>query len=265
MSDAARVEALFFAALEKEAAAERAAYLDAACGGDAGLRRQVERLLKAHPAVGDFLQTPAPQQLARAPEPPDATQEFDAASAGQREGGTLDFLQPSTRPDSLGRLAHYEVLQVLGRGGFGTVLKAFDEQLRRWVAIKVPHSRLVPRPRDAEPYLAEARAAASLDHPNIVPVFDVGSSAACPCFIVSKFVEGRTLAWRLEHDRPSPQEAAVLVAALAEALHYAHRRGLVHRDVKPDNVLLDAGGKPFVVDFGLALREEDVGQGPRLA
>ena len=86
-----------------------------------------------------------------------------------------------------------------------------------------------------------------------------------PCFIVSKFIEGSTLTQKIKEDRPSFGEATRLVATIAEALHYAHRMGLVHRDVKPSNIIIDPGGKPFVVDFGLALKDENVGRGPRYA
>jgi serine/threonine protein kinase len=157
------------------------------------------------------------------------------------------------------------VERVLGEGGFGLVYLANDEQLVRRVVIKVPHRRLVSRPEDAQAYLAEARTVAGLDHAHIVPVYDVGSTAECPCFIVSKYIEGPTLAQKLKEDRPSAQEDVELVAAVAEALHYAHSKGLVHRDVKPGNILLDTAGKPHVADFGLALREENVGKGLRFA
>jgi formylglycine-generating enzyme required for sulfatase activity len=93
----------------------------------------------------------------------------------------------------------------------------------------------------------------------------VGGTADFPCFIVSKFIEGRTLAGALRHDRPAPPAAAALVATIAEALQHAHQRGVVHRDIKPGNILLDAADRPFVADFGLALRDQDVGHGPRYA
>jgi serine/threonine protein kinase/formylglycine-generating enzyme required for sulfatase activity len=163
------------------------------------------------------------------------------------------------------RISRYRVERVLGEGGFGIVYLAHDEQLHRAVAVKVPHSRLISRPEDVEAYLIEARTVAGLDHPNIVPVYDVGSTADCPCFVVSKFIEGVTLAHRIKHNRPLLAEAVQLVATVAETLHYAHAKGLVHRDIKPGNILLDTSGKPYVADFGLALREENVGQGPRFA
>jgi eukaryotic-like serine/threonine-protein kinase len=165
-------------------------------------------------------------------------------------------------PTHIGR---YRVEKVLGKGGFGVVYLAHDEQLRRFVAIKVPHAKLVSQPEDAEAYLIEARTVANLDHPNIVPVYDVGSTEQFPCFVVSKYIDGTDLATRLKQSQLSIQEAVELVATVAEALHHAHKQGLVHRDIKPGNILLDKSGKPFVADFGLALREQDVGKGPRYA
>ena len=168
----------------------------------------------------------------------------------------------SAPPSHIGR---YRVEKLLGQGGFGLVYLAHDDQLRRLVAIKVPHARLVAQTTDAEAYLTEARTVANLEHPNIVPVFDVGSTEQFPCFVVSKYIDGTDLSTRLKQGRLSLHEAVELVATVAEALHYAHRQGLVHRDIKPGNILLDKSAKPFVADFGLALREQDVGTGPRYA
>ena len=171
--------------------------------------------------------------------------------------------QPVPGEASRTHIGRYRVERVLGEGGFGLVYLAHDEQLQRLVAIKVPHARLVARPEDAEAYLTEARTVANLDHPNIVPVHDVGSTDEFPCYIVSKYIDGTDLATRIKHSRLSIHEAVELVATVAEALHHAHKQGLVHRDIKPGNILLDQSGKPFVADFGLALREQDVGKGPR--
>ena len=156
------------------------------------------------------------------------------------------------------RIGRYQVERVLGQGGFGLVYLAHDEQLQRLVAIKVPHARLVSRPEEAELYLAEARTIANLDHPRIVPVHDLGSTVEFPCYVVSKYVQGTDLAARLKKGRLTFVEAAGMTASIAEALHHAHTRGIVHRDIKPGNILLDSDDQPFVVDFGLALREQDV-------
>ncbi|MGO9915315.1 MAG: protein kinase domain-containing protein [Isosphaeraceae bacterium] len=169
---------------------------------------------------------------------------------------------PAEHPEHIGR---YRVERLLGKGGFGLVYLAHDDQLQRLVAIKVPHAHLVAKTSDAEAYLTEARTVANLDHPHIVPVFDVGSTEDFPCFVVSKYIDGTDLATRLKQSRLTLHEAVELVATVAEALHHAHKQGLVHRDVKPGNILLDYGGKPFVGDFGLALREKDLGKGPRYA
>lgn len=183
-----------------------------------------------------------------------------------------DTVPPSSEsPDESGdvvpiqSLARYKVLRILGQGAFGVVYLAQDEQLQRHVAIKVPHRRFVARTGAAEAYLREARTVANLDHPNIVPVFDVGNTDECPFFMVSKYIEGGALSDRIEQERLSLVDATGLVATIADALHYAHSRGLVHRDIKPGNILLDASGKPFVVDFGLALKEGDFGKGPNYA
>jgi serine/threonine protein kinase len=175
---------------------------------------------------------------------------------------TVDYSPSNEQPQQIGR---YRIKRVLGKGGFGLVYLAHDDQLQRLVAIKVPHARLIAQPSNAEAYLTEARTVAGLDHPNIVPVFDVGSTEQFPCFVVSKYIDGTDLANRLKQSRLPLNEAVEVVATVAEALHHAHKQGLVHRDIKPGNILLDKSGKPFVADFGLALREQDVGKGPRYA
>jgi serine/threonine protein kinase/formylglycine-generating enzyme required for sulfatase activity len=173
--------------------------------------------------------------------------------------------QPEVATEQPQRIGRYRVERLLGEGGFGAVYLAHDDQLQRLVVLKVPHGNLVSCPEGATTYLNEARTVANLDHPHIVPVYDVGSTEEFPCYVVSKYIEGSTLAQRIEGSRPSVAESAALVATVAEALHHAHKQGLVHRDIKPGNILLDRTGKPFVADFGLALKEEHVGKGPRFA
>ncbi|QEH34654.1 Serine/threonine-protein kinase PknB [Aquisphaera giovannonii] len=174
--------------------------------------------------------------------------------------------EPPPRPAGLPRqVGRYRVVKLVGQGGFGLVCEAYDEQLKRRVALKLPHPHLVASQGDAELYLAEARMVAGLDHPGIVPVYDVGSTAEHPCYVVSKLIDGQNLAARMRRTHVTPSQAAELVARVAEALHHAHGKGLVHRDVKPGNILIDGQGRPYVVDFGLALRDQDVGKGSRYA
>jgi hypothetical protein len=122
-----------------------------------------------------------------------------------------------------GRLGRYRITGTLGKGSFGVVYRGYDEELRREVAIKVPHRHRIAQPADVEAYLGEARILAGLDHPHIVPVHDVGRTADGLCYVVSKFIAGSDLKARMQEARPSFAEAAALVAAVAEALHHAHR------------------------------------------
>ena len=168
--------------------------------------------------------------------------------------GARESAEVRAQPQPLGEVpkadlpqhvARYRVERLLGEGGFGRVYLAHDEQLQRPVAIKVPHARLVARAEDAEAYLAKARVLASLEHPHIVPVYDVGSTEDCPCYFVMKYVEGTKLDSRIQHGPIPWAEGAEIVAKVAYALHYAHKSGLVHRDVKPGNILVDARGDPL--------------------
>ena len=151
------------------------------------------------------------------------------------------------------KLAHFHLLEAVGVGAFGAVFKARDTLLDRIVAVKVPRRGQLG-PTEEEYFFRDARAAAQLRHPGIVSVHEVGRDHDT-IFIVSDFIEGATLkAWSSVH-RPTVRESADLLVKLAEAVHHAHDHGVVHRDLKPGNILMDGEGKPHVADFGLAKRE----------
>src|SRR5579859_1430724 len=229
-------ETIFAAALEKRDPAERKAYLDQACGGDAGLRQRLETLLKSHETMGDFLERPALAQAAPA----------------------LAVLQPSTKPGSLGRLAHYEVIETLGQGSAGTVLKAFDEKLHRMVAIKVMAPGLAATSPPRKRFLREARSAAAIRHENVVGIHAVEDQPVP--YLVMEYIAGETLQQKL--DRVGPLEVVEVLRIgqqIASGLAAAHALGLIHRDIKPANILLEDGPLPRVklTDFGLARATDD--------
>ena len=181
----------------------------------------------------------------------------------------MSFSQPRDESEvtrvHLTQIGRYEVRDMLGSGGFGDVYLAFDEKLKRQVAIKVPHEGRITGKNDSLEYLEEARMVAQLDHPSIVPVYDVGGSEETEFYIVSKYIPGSDLRRLLKKKRFGYLESVRLVEAVARALHHAHKCGLVHRDVKPGNILIDEDGAPYVADFGLALSERRLDKGPRFA
>jgi tRNA A-37 threonylcarbamoyl transferase component Bud32 len=246
----------------------------------------LERFPQVAGQLEPLLDTTPPEPPRKAPEEPTAPSPPPTATAGTRircpscnnpiqlaDNRSDEVLCPvcgstfrvqdthlTSTASGMRQLGKFQLLERVGVGAFGAVWKARDTDLDRLVAIKVPHRCRISQFADAESNLAEARLLASLDHPNIVPVLHVGTTEDGLPFVVSKFIQGSDLKERLKAHTFSFAEAADLVATVSEALHYAHRKGLVHRDIKPGNILIDASAKPCVVDFGLALKEEDLGK-----
>ena len=156
-------------------------------------------------------------------------------------------------------LDRFNVIKILGQGAFGTVYLATDEKLNRQVAIKV--SKTKQKDEVVQSFLKEAQMLATLDHQNIVPIYDVGHSDKEGFFIISKFLEGGNLANEIKNGIFDVTRICNIVSSIASGLNHAHLRGLVHRDIKPENILLDNVGNPFIGDFGLALSEEGFGKG----
>jgi serine/threonine protein kinase len=166
---------------------------------------------------------------------------------------TLDSIRRGKDRQCPQRLDHFDLMQHLGSGGFGTVWKARDTRLDRVVAIKIPRKEQLS-PEENEKFLREARAAAQLQHPGVVSVHEVVVKEDL-AYIVSEFVEGRSLDDWLEGQQLTTPEVARICVAIGEALEYAHCNGVVHRDLKPGNIMVDRSGRPRIMDFGLAKRE----------
>jgi eukaryotic-like serine/threonine-protein kinase len=231
----------------REQLADRESRLDAALGAyfaEAAAGRVIDRRRFAadHPDLAD--------DLVRFFDDDDALEEL------------LSPLRPARAPaPAVGTsLGDYELLEVIGTGGTGVVYKAWQRSPSRLVALKALRGGALASADGMRRFRAEIETVAALEHPNIVPLYDVGEHAGQP-FFTMKLLEGGDLARRVATgtqspgggapDRP-PAEAARVMVEVARAVHYAHQRGVLHRDLKPSNVLLDAGGRPHVADFGLA-------------
>jgi len=155
------------------------------------------------------------------------------------------------------RFGKYTKIERVGEGGFGHVYRAFDTELQRWVALKVPHEELLGDPKFVKQFRQEAQIAAQLDHPNIVRIYSIGEYQGTP-YIEMEYVEGKTLAALIQAKRRfTPREALNILIPVCEALEYAHRQGIIHQDIKPENILIrEKDGRVLVTDFGLARARE---------
>ena len=244
---------IFLNALELTDPEEQRKYLHHACGEDQVLRSQVEELLVSHHDASSFLETPPEGLVATIAAGVDETVDESL------EGDSLEFLDPSDKPGCLGTLSQYEVVEVVGRGGMGIVLRAYDTKLNRVVAIKVMAPELAASPLAVKRFLREARAAAAVSHDHVVTIHAIEQDNRPP-FIVMEFVDGQSLQEKI--DRTGGVELTEILRIgmqMARGLAAAHEQGLVHRDIKPANILLENGVERVkLTDFGLARAVDDV-------
>lgn len=236
------------------------------------LDRNYRSQLGEHPAISEYLERfsfaaeAIQQELGESWTADDPSDRSMASTV--RYGSDSDDvsnLRNDTSPDSkktpdVRQIGRYQLTSLLGRGGSGEVWKGFDLQLRRHVAVKLLRTDLLFSPRAIEAFLDEGRKLAQLQHPGIVTVYDVGREDG-QCYLISELATGGTLTDWIKKNRadgaPPLKESVAIVAAIAEALHYAHLKGLVHRDVKPLNILFGPNGSPRLADFGLATSEQE--------
>lgn len=256
---------LFQLALEQPTPEARNSWLNQACGGNQALRERIESLLKSHQEGREFLETP-PDEIRKAVFSVDLERaESNGPSSGvsfpERSGGgekaSLPFLRPSAHPGSLGRIGQYEVLSVIGSGGAGQVLRALDSKLRRIVAVKILKADLSCDLNVRKRFLREARAAAAVIHPHVVTIHAVDEEAVP--FLVMEMVSGKTLEDKLQRTGSlSLAEILRIGSQISQGLAAAHRQGLIHRDIKPGNILLENGVERVkITDFGLARAVDD--------
>ena len=227
-----QVEKLFYSILERSPD-ERAAHLDEACAGDEELRREVGSLLAVHAQGGSLLETPA----------------ADLAAEWAKDQSTRQFGQQFGRT-----LGHFRILSLLGRGGMGEVYLA-EDKLRRKVALKLLPKEFAGQPDRLRRFEQEARAASALNHPNIVIIYEIDQASpeeGGAHFIAAEFVEGQTLRVMMRQERMKIETALDMAAQAASALEAAHVVGIIHRDVKPENLMVRNDGLVKVLDFGLA-------------
>ena len=259
---------IFLDALEKESVDERRSFLDETCGGDARLRGRLELLLKSHEEADSLLDHPVlgdgPTETLTGP--------TDQAGPEPLEEDTpnLDFLESSDLPDSLGRLGQYEILEVVGCGGMGIVLKAHDTKLSRVVAVKVLAPELAANVTARKRFLREARTAASVSHDHVVTIYAVEENVLAkgtqPApggglpYLVMEFIDGPSLEQKMNRKgHLELKEILRIGRQIAAGLAAAHEQGLIHRDIKPSNILLQNGiERVQITDFGLARATDDV-------
>ena len=227
------VERLYHAALERENS-HRAPFLNEACKDDQALRHEVESLLACQEKAADFIESPALQVAAELL----TKEEIEKESPKSLSAGTS--------------ISHYRIVEKIGAGGMGEVYRAHDPRLGRDVAIKVLPGAFAADPDRLRRFEQEARAAAALNHPNIVAIYDVGTWEYGTPYVVTELLEGATLRESLRKGPLSVRKAIEVSSQIALGLAAAHDKGIIHRDLKPENLWLTKDGQVKILDFGLA-------------
>lgn len=248
-------ETIFAEALTKARPEERRQFLESACAGNVELRKEIEALLAAHDDAGSFLNK-TPEEFILTADSDDATRE----EGDWDDDAWRELLEPSDNPEHLGKLGQYDVIEVLGRGGFGIVLRANDSKLNRAVAIKLLAPQLALTGSAVQRFFREAKAAAAVSHNHVVAIHSIDDNARPP-MIVMEYVEGQSLQQKIDKTGALDVKSILRIGMqAASGLAAAHQQGLVHRDIKPANILLENGiERVKLTDFGLARAVDEIG------
>jgi serine/threonine protein kinase len=230
-----QISEIYHSALEIDSGERRAAFLERACAGDEFLRREVESLLAANSELGDFIAEPVVKDIA----PMLAVENSPSLSLDGKS------------------LGHYRIVSRIGLGGMGEVYLAKDSKLNRQVAVKTLPASFSSDPNHLRRFQIEAKAAATLNHPNVATIYSVEEIGNQP-FITMEYVEGKSLDTFIPASGLDLKTFLEWFVALADALSHAHEKGIIHRDIKPGNIMITAEGVPKILDFGLAQIDKSV-------
>ncbi len=222
-----KVKEIFDLAVEVSPNA-RSAFLNDACAGNVGLRREVETLLASFDEAGSFMETPFAGEIAEL---------ILDTPANQLKNGQV--------------FSHYKIVRQIGVGGMGEVYLAQDKKLDRLVAVKILNEKFSRHESNLERFIREAKAASALNHPNILVIHEIGENEEAN-YIVSEFIEGVTLREIVRESPMTSSEVLDISIQIANALNAAHQAHIVHRDIKPENVMVRPDGFVKILDFGLA-------------
>lgn len=257
--ETADIKEIFSEALVRKTGGERAAYLDEVCRDDVALRAEVESLLNVYEGAGDFMESPV-LEAEQAGTETEAVTRVDAARVSRRDLESIATVAEGGGGEADVLIEGYRVLEELSRGGQAIVYKAIQKATKRLVAVKVLQGMQMSG-RSQFRFEREVDLVANMQHNNIVTIYDSGIAQG-QYYYAMEYIVGSPLDSYVKKNELSTLKIMELCGKVCSAIAYAHQRGVIHRDLKPDNILVDAAGEPRILDFGVAKLTDSGAQGP---